>query len=527
MNLLTTPPRDGDVLVVPDAGDLSRLAMSNAQRLATEQATVLGRSLSEWRNRARAAVSGVADVALVVVGHQPEFLHPGVWAKHVVARRLADTIGGAAINLVVDNDAPRRLALVVPDPEDATRTATVVDAVSRGGRAFETMPKWSALDVIRLRRQVEDALASRFDASMLPTFFDALPSHADGDFVDQMVAGRRAVERAVGISVDDARVSELPWLPWLAEMVLNAERFAASYNGALATYRKERRVRGAQRPIPDLATAVDRVEVAAWAYRDDGQRRRLWVERHGSALRMFADDTPIGEIDAGELREAALNGSATTSEIDSRSMTWNGWRLRPRALTLTIWARLFLADLFIHGIGGAKYDRISDLIITDYLGISPPAYGCVSATLIPDWLPPFDESPEASVLIARERESRFNPQRTLARALSRGVVAPAAFDEWLGRRAEAIGLSTRLRRTAPRDRSARRKAFELVREANAALHRALLEAGLTGDREAASAPLHSRWGPLSHARELFFGLHTRRSLEKLLDRLPAAKAFRL
>ena len=61
-----------------------------------------------------------------------------------------------------------------------------------------------------------------------------------------------------------------------------------------------------------------------------------------------------------------LIGECTPNQIDSpddlaKSLkNMDGWELRPRALTLTIWARLLIADLFVHGIGGAKYDRISD-----------------------------------------------------------------------------------------------------------------------------------------------------------------------
>ena len=48
--------------------------------------------------------------------------------------------------------------------------------------------------------------------------------------------------------------------------------------------------------------------------------------------------------------------------------------LRPRALTLTLFARLCLGDFFIHGIGGGKYDEVTDAIIRDYFGVEPPAY---------------------------------------------------------------------------------------------------------------------------------------------------------
>ena len=46
-----------------------------------------------------------------------------------------------------------------------------------------------------------------------------------------------------------------------------------------------------------------------------------------------------------------------------------------------MYARLFLCDLFIHGIGGGKYDEVTDNIIRRYYGVEPPAYLVLSATL--------------------------------------------------------------------------------------------------------------------------------------------------
>jgi len=64
----------------------------------------------------------------------------------------------------------------------------------------------------------------------------------------------------------------------------------------------------------------------------------------------------------------------------------------PRALTLTLFARLILGDFFIHGIGGGKYDEVTDQIIRDYFGIDPPAFQVVSGTLhLP--FPKFPHSP--------------------------------------------------------------------------------------------------------------------------------------
>ena len=52
-----------------------------------------------------------------------------------------------------------------------------------------------------------------------------------------------------------------------------------------------------------------------------------------------------------------------------------------RALITTMFARLVLSDLFIHGIGGAKYDELTDAIVRQFLGIEPPGYLVATATL--------------------------------------------------------------------------------------------------------------------------------------------------
>ena len=51
------------------------------------------------------------------------------------------------------------------------------------------------------------------------------------------------------------------------------------------------------------------------------------------------------------------------------------------ALVTTLFARLVLSDLFIHGIGGAKYDQLTDELIRSFFGLAPPDYLVISATL--------------------------------------------------------------------------------------------------------------------------------------------------
>jgi hypothetical protein len=46
-----------------------------------------------------------------------------------------------------------------------------------------------------------------------------------------------------------------------------------------------------------------------------------------------------------------------------------------------MYMRLIVGDAFIHGIGGGKYDQLTDAIIHEFFGITPPEVIVASATL--------------------------------------------------------------------------------------------------------------------------------------------------
>jgi hypothetical protein len=43
--------------------------------------------------------------------------------------------------------------------------------------------------------------------------------------------------------------------------------------------------------------------------------------------------------------------------------------------------RLFVADQFVHGIGGGQYDQVLDTLIATHFGIEPPRFSVTTATL--------------------------------------------------------------------------------------------------------------------------------------------------
>jgi hypothetical protein len=104
---------------------------------------------------------------------------------------------------------------------------------------------------------------------------------------------------------------------------------------------------------------------------------------------------------------------ASTAAEQLLELTSRGVKIRTRALTTTLYARLVLSDLFLHGIGGAKYDQVTDQIARSFFGFAPPEFAAVSATL---------RLPIASKLQAATgdrpcaeqlRELRYHPERYL------------------------------------------------------------------------------------------------------------------
>src|SRR5262249_8334231 len=96
-----------------------------------------------------------------------------------------------------------------------------------------------------------------------------------------------------------------------------------------------------------------------------------------------------------------------------RNLQRHGYKIRSRALTNTLFARLLLCDLFVHGIGGGKYDELTDVLLRRFYGLGPPGYLVLSATqLLPLPAPPAPGRPAAPRRAARAlRDVHYNPQR--------------------------------------------------------------------------------------------------------------------
>jgi hypothetical protein len=89
-----------------------------------------------------------------------------------------------------------------------------------------------------------------------------------------------------------------------------------------------------------------------------------------------------------------------------------GLKIRPKALLLTLYNRLFISDLFIHGLGGAEYDLVTDEIIREFFKVEPPRFLVASCTLHLNFKSfPGTSDSKISVLKKKIRDLEFNPER--------------------------------------------------------------------------------------------------------------------
>lgn len=526
---LRAPTGDGEVVSWPPLDDAAGVLEANRARIRTLELDLQGRSLQRLRQEARAELRarsarfhqrfGLAasdwvddDRPIVVTGHQPELFHPGVWAKNFAAARLAGQVGGAALNLDVDNDVPRSAHVRVP-VEQAGEIRTVLIEYDRR-REESPFEEWSVHD-----ETLFASFADRVRAVLHPAIRDPLidvfwPKAIEASrLTDRLglrfVAARHTIETSWG-----ARNAELPisqacetdaFLWFVSHVLAHLPRFQEVHNACLGAYRRRYGIRSHHHPVAELHEDGSWQEAPFWAWRARAPRRRaLYARRRGRELdlRIAGENEPFLTLPLAPDREACCAVERL------RELPALGIRLRPRALTTTMFARLLVGDLFIHGIGGAKYDELGDAIVRRFHGIEPPRFLAFSMTVWPGL--PIAEATEEDLRRARARRRGmiFQPERFLEPPLSPEVAA-------------AVDTKSRFIQGPVETRRERVARYFGIREVNQRLVNALQEPLSRLDSEIETLQ-HAVWrNQIAKGREFAFILHSERRLrERLRSVLP-------
>ena len=425
---LRAPQRHGETLVDPSidvaavsvahnrciAGqrDGDFLGMSAAALTEMARRDMLARAeryTSAYRDQATATV----DLSrILLTGHQPQLFHPGVWFKNFVAWELGGRCQANVVHLLIDNDTLGSPTIRVPGGSVSAPTAKYIE-----------LDQTAAPIPFEERKVLDRSLFESFASRVLQSVGPLLPGRPlvsqlwpmaveslrrTGNLGQAVAEARHRIEAEWGVATLEVPFSQLcdsvPFRRFMVSLCCELPYLVDVYNSTLLEYRKVHRIRSRSHPVPQLSRQTDWLEAPFWIWsRTDPRRRRLFVRRQNDQLELSdrGQQTLRLPLSAG-CGEGALQRLAEASAA--------GCRIRSRALTTTMYARLFLGDYFLHGIGGAKYDQLTDSIIRRFFDWEPPEFGIATATLQLPIERPVVESEQLRSVEQQLRDLHFHPE---------------------------------------------------------------------------------------------------------------------
>jgi hypothetical protein len=543
---LRAPQGDGQTLIEPPLDALPQIVSANRDRLAHVDLDLQGRSLAELSRSARRELlkeaisytsqyrnvpdsfrqadsetkqiespspklSTPSPQPFILAGHQPQLFHPGVWYKNFVLGSLAQQLDAIPVHLLIDSDLCRGASIRVPTgsieqprvevaPYD--EPSAEVPYEERAIRDLKTMRSFAR----RVASLIEPLISEPIVTSLWPLAMDRNPQQTNLGL--RLAQGRHALEETWGnntLELPQSVVCQLPEFHWfLAHVLAHLPRFWAAYNDALAEYRRSHHMRNRAHPVPDLAEFDGWLETPFWIWSDDDPRRRpLFAQPSGDELVITDRDSRKFRLRLSSDRDAA-DAVEQLLELSSR-----GIKIRTRALTTTLFARVVLSDLFLHGIGGAKYDQVTDQIARSFFGFEPPEFAAVSATLRLPIAAQRIEATRDRSCAQQLRDLRFHPERFLSQVDGRRPIeAPIE---------ELVTVKRNWINTPKTPQNARERHAAIV-AANEGLQPFVADRGRAIKERCHEQQHQKRASAILESREYSFCLFPRRHVETLLQR---------
>ena len=531
------PQDDGQTLVEPSAPLLAELIARNRRHISDVSYDVQGRPLAELAAAARSGLVAEAlrytsqyrdpptlprmgrergEVPIVFTGHQPQLFHPGVWFKNFLLGRLANEVHGLGIHLLIDSDVCRSASIRVPTGSvehpllDAVPFDAAAEAVPFEERAVAdeaTFASFSGRVIELLRPVVEQPVVEALWALI------GRRNHQERNLGRRLAQGRHALEGQWGnatLELPQSAVCQLPEFHWfVAHVLAHLPRLWAAHNDALAAYRRAHQLRNRAQPVPDLAEIDGWLEAPFWIWSDDDPRRRAaFARQQGDELALTDRARQTITLTLSADQEASI-AAEQLADLARR-----GVKIRTRALATTLFARLLLSDLFIHGIGGAKYDQVTDQIADQFFGFPLPTFATASATLRLPIRHPGVSADELRTLQRRLRELEYHPERFLR------VDGARPGDSTTG--AASIAAEKRRWIETPKTSTNARERHLAIAAANAALQPYLTAYRQQLNRQRDELERRVRAADILDSREYSFCLFPREHLQRhLLDGSPS------
>ncbi|MDX1965006.1 MAG: hypothetical protein SFX18_17805 [Pirellulales bacterium] len=421
-----------------------------------------------------------------------------------------------ALNMVVDTDLLKSAAIRVPAASGWPHSSTANGQQSARDQINSSVQIPHSLPVTldggpaqvpwELRLVADHELLASWPQRMLTVAWPGASAGCWREYWPLVVERARATGN-LGLALSQARhqyeanfgwqtlelplsqMQQLPAVRWLLlHLLANLPRLSEVYNAAITEYRQRHGLRSTAHPAPLLENQGEWLEAPFWVWSAAAPRRRRVFARWKNDQLQLTDQ---GDFFASLPCTPGL-------PLDEAIAAWNaleerGYCLRTKALLTTLLSRTLLADLFVHGIGGAKYDQVTDRIISEFFGWPAPRFAVVTGTL--RW-PQTDlhyQRGEELRLRAGLRALTYQPERFLCEASEPAVLST------IQAKAAAVALPKIPRQGKPRQQA--------IARANAALQPAVEPLRAQWQAQLVQLEQQKRMDQIFASRELAFPLH--------------------
>jgi hypothetical protein len=440
------PQKNKQIFLSPSGDKISSLLEENKIIFSQYSFKILNQPFKEVRKNSRKGVIREAlrfskkfdpDIGekinpayqyIIQSGHQPVFFHPGIWIKNIFLNQLIKSPlqdKSLGLNIILDNDICKDLNLSLPAlSSNGNLELEKVNFLSPAltpNLPFEEYPCPSLELITKFTRDIicKLKLLELENKNILNNFKNfarclenssrsCSRNYKKANLGEFLSLARRLYEQEIVPAYLEIPFSQIcdsdEFLSFFLEITKNIKPFSKIYNNKLDEYRKLFKIRTQAIPSPNLLIKKNLTEVPFWIWKEGGRRRKIFILREEEKNYLYNDS--YGKVFL--IEKDGLKSLLSLKSI----LKERGLKIRPKALLLTLYNRLFISDLFIHGLGGAKYDLITDEIIREFFKVEPPHFLVASCTLHLN----FKSSPEASdfkisALKKKIRDLEFNPER--------------------------------------------------------------------------------------------------------------------
>lgn len=321
---------------------------------------------------------------VIATGHQVQWHHCGVFSKSAIANILAKKTQATVVHLTLDHCYPDDFLNLPYIKKDSLLLKSIPFGQKNHTDAaeFQPPPKIQKLKEFYQQLIISD---KSFCTLVWQNFFSKLSDMKKftniADFLTFLQAQLYFAASIKMLYLPVSLMSKSPAFLHFAAPILNRPlEFAIIYNNAILQLKHPN---NRSFPTPKL----------------------LMIDQKSKTIEL-----PFWLI-TGTRKNTLSVTISPNCNIKINTNFQNNISIRPKAVTLALFARLYLASLFIHGVGGAGYEKITDSLIENFYSIKDLKFSAATATVsLKTIYPKYNPQKQLEELKAALRKMQNQPE---------------------------------------------------------------------------------------------------------------------